>query len=458
VVWHILGGEHDSSINLDFTIITNSNNAMQFIVCEMSLVLNIIRRMELNSTDLQRIPTTDGVRFELPRRQLGEFAKFGWFLVIFCGLASLFLLAWSSIWFWAGLHMFFEEGQVWGIGVGAVGLLGLAGIFFAAKFATLGWFVARDKTSCHVELNSKYLISNERLGLFNWRRKLRTDSIRKLGIESDAQGQRKNLLTISASSADAKSFLVAPGYPLAILERVIADVGTQINRQRSPTHQVTVSTEPHIRAEITDESDAGGISREIQYETEHFQPPDSKIIVYDHAGTDAFQVPPMGIWKGSKGLLGFALFWNGFMVVFTTVMIVIAFSDNPQGNALIKGTELLFAIAFLVLFWTIGIVSLIAAINAGKRSAMIGIADGHLFIERKSMFGTKWVEIPVDQVELIEVRPSGTEINSIPILELQIHNKNGKDHGLLSQLSNDDLLWIAQELRSSLPGLQQAAD
>ncbi len=410
----------------------------------------------MKSTDLQTIPTTDGVRFELPRRQLGEFAKFGWFLVIFCSLAMLFLLAWSSIWLWIGLGLMIEEGQLLGIGVAAVSLLGLAGIFFAAKFATLGWLIVGDKTSCQVELNSKYLISNERLGLFNWRRKCRVDSINRLGIETDARGQRKNLLTISASLGSDKSFLVAPGYPQEILQQVIADVGTQINRQRSPTNQVTVSTEPHIRAEEIDGSDiAGRISNKAQFETEYAQPADSKISVYDYGGTDAFQVPPMGIWKGSKGLLGFALFWNGFMVVFTTVLAIITFSDTPQGNAVIQGTQLLFAIAFLALFWTIGIGSLIAAINAGKRSAMIGVADGQLFVERKSMFGTQWLEIPVDQVELIQVGPSGTEINGVPIMELQIQQKNGKDHGLLSQLSNDDLLWIAQELRGSLAELQQ---
>ena len=54
----------------------------------------------------------------------------------------------------------------------------------------------------------------------------------------------------------------------------------------------------------------------------------------------------------------------------------------------------------------------------------------------------------------IEVGPSGTEVNDVPINELQIHLISGKKRGLLSQRRDEELRWIAAELRKALHGTQ----
>ena len=42
------------------------------------------------------------------------------------------------------------------------------------------------------------------------------------------------------------------------------------------------------------------------------QPNSSPIEVEEAADGVTLQVPPQGIWRGSKGLFVFSLFWNGF--------------------------------------------------------------------------------------------------------------------------------------------------
>ena len=73
-----------------------------------------------------------------------------------------------------------------------------------------------------------------------------------------------------------------------------------------------------------------------------------------------------------------------------------------------------------------------------------------LAIERKSIFGTKWIEMPVADVAEIAKRPSGMEINNVPVMQLMIRESGGKKHGLLSQLTDAELDWLADELNRAI--------
>ncbi len=407
----------------------------------------------------QKVPTPDGCRFELPNRQLGESRRAGIFIIAFCSFGAVLLLFWSTVWLFVGLHMFANVG-VLGLAVAAVSLIGFAGMFFAIKFGTLGLFLWRDQTRCDVEIGVDHVYSIERFGIFNWRRKFPIQAIKRLAIERDAPGDSSgssklsldpNLMTIRAE-AEIKRFLIAPGYHHQILVPLIRELGDELNRLRAGADPIEVSEQISVAKKHWNEPENGtlkGSAAGSAAVDQVFQrPSNSKIEVYDYGGTDAYKIPPMGIWKGSKGLLGFSIAWNGFMVIFTTVFAVITIVGDPD-NAI---GWLGFSIFLLVssLFWLIGIGTLISAINAGRRSAMLGVAEGQLFVERKSIFGTNWLEWPVTEVEKVVVGPSGTEINNIPVLELKIHDTHGKQHGMLSQIPNDDLNWIAQELGRSL--------
>ncbi len=420
-------------------------------------------------TKYQKATTSDGVRFELPTRDLGEAAQFGWILVIASAMATCFLVVWSAIWLFVGLGLV-VNGQMFGLLVAAISLIGVFGLYHTLKFLTLGWYVVRNKTKCEVEVNSKYLLSNERLGLFTWKRRRELTKIERLTIESAYRkdqadkviGLRDDTVTIRAYTAQGssaqRSFLVAPGYEKDLIQPMLVEVSEAIDYRRrmsvagiAPIEISTEVAEPpeNLASKLARESSGlGNQDGELPVDVVYQRPVDSDIEVYDYAGTEAFKVPPMGIWKGSKGMLGFSIAWNLFISVFTGFAAFAAFSDGPPNQ--LGWLAVLGGCIFLSIFWAVGIGTAIATINAGRRSAMLGVADGQLFIERKGAFGTKWVELPVDEVEKVVVGPSGTSVNNVPIMELQIHKKNGRKHSLLSQLSNDDLSWIAQELRKSL--------
>ena len=93
---------------------------------------------------------------------------------------------------------------------------------------------------------------------------------------------------------------------------------------------------------------------------------------------------------------------------------------------------------------------LIGAIYLARRSALIGVKEGLLFIERKSIFGTKWIDFEPGKIASIYVGAGDIEVNDQPVMELKIEPVGEKTIGLLSQLADDELHWLAQQLTNEL--------
>jgi hypothetical protein len=415
-------------------------------------------------SEYEKIPLSPGVRFELPTRDLGDAAKLGWILAIACGMATCFLLLWTAVWLIVGIGLVLD-GQMIGVLVAAISVIGFLGLSQTLKFFTLGKYLVQNKTQCHVEINSEHLLSIERLGFFNWKRKRPLAEIQGLAVESaygsDVSGKGggfgHDTLAIRAKTTQG-NFLVSPGYQEDLILPLVVEVGEAIDECRrrifTDISSVEVSTEvvappENLASKLARES--SGLTNavsELPVDVIYERPTDSVIEVYDYAGSDAYKVPPLGILKASKGMLGFSIVWNVFITVFSVIAgfaVFVSGMPNELGWLGVLG-----GCAFLSIFWAVGIGTALATINSGRRSAMIGVADGQLFVERKGIFGTKWVEVPLDEVEKVAVGPSGTTVNNVPIMELQISRKNGRKFGMLSQLSNEDLAWVAQELRKSL--------
>jgi len=135
------------------------------------------------------------------------------------------------------------------------------------------------------------------------------------------------------------------------------------------------------------------------------------------------------------------------MAVFTTFGTLIV-TGVIEGESDIEGLwGIVGAIAFVGLFWAVGIAMLLGAINAGRRRAVLDVVGDTLLIYRRSIFGTKQREWTADDLSHVCIGPSGTEVNDRPIMQLQIHPREGKKYGMLSQTSDDEIRWIAQELR-----------
>jgi hypothetical protein len=142
----------------------------------------------------------------------------------------------------------------------------------------------------------------------------------------------------------------------------------------------------------------------------------------------------------------FAVIWNGFISIF---VIAIVLSLFDVGDVEMDGNPLL-GVLFMIPFVGVGVGVTLAAVNMGRRHAMIATEDNQMFIVRHSIFGKSTKEWMAEDIREICVGNSGMEVNDVPIKELQIHAHEGDNFGCLSQLDDDELAWIAGELNQAL--------
>ncbi|NBC11243.1 MAG: hypothetical protein GVY24_05825 [Planctomycetes bacterium] len=340
---------------------------------------------------------------------------------------------------------------------------------FAVPFVLVGGFVASLGLAVMfgrnaVEIDRGRVKAIERVGLFRWSRKRPIEAVRKIEVVSGggkgsgrvARDDGSGLTGLSGMRAECdghKALMLAWGYPRAMLLALADAVADEANADRP------------ARLVDDEESRVRVVERELDLSTDRPadddgpetippQPASSKAVLRSQADGLTLRIPPTGMRKGSKGLFGFSLLWNGFMAVFTTVM-VLALTGVLEGESDIDSVgEMIGAIAFVGLFWAVGIGMLLGAINAGRREAILdligGGGSGTLLVTTKSLFGTKQREWSADQISHLGVGPSGIKVNDVPVMELQVHPKEGKKVGLLRQLDDDELEWIAANLRVAL--------
>jgi hypothetical protein len=185
-------------------------------------------------------------------------------------------------------------------------------------------------------------------------------------------------------------------------------------------------------------ADTGGYSK----------PAGSAITIERFADGVTIQVPPAGLWRGSHGLFAFALIWLAITAPICVCVGggIIAGADNAQGNeAIIWLLPLMMA-----LFPLVGIGLLLAAINMGRRKAALAVTGGSLMVLQTGLFGSKQREWPPGEVEAIRAGPSGMTVNEKPVLELQIYDGGAEKFGVLAGRTNEELEWMAAELRAVL--------
>jgi hypothetical protein len=141
-----------------------------------------------------------------------------------------------------------------------------------------------------------------------------------------------------------------------------------------------------------------------------------------------------------------AAVWNGIIGVVTMEMLSAFFA---AGNANM-GKGLWFLPLILSIFWAVGIGLLLAALNMGRRKAAIAVTGGTLMVIQSGLFGTKQRDWPPGEVEAVRAGPSGMTVNDKPVLELQIFDGGANKFGLLAGRSDEELEWMAHELREAL--------
>lgn len=191
----------------------------------------------------------------------------------------------------------------------------------------------------------------------------------------------------------------------------------------------------------------GGSDAELDTAGQRPPPPAGSTILCERfADGVTIQVPAAGLWKGSKGLFVFALLWNSVVALVSFCLVGGVLGAN-RNNQMGDGWWVLPLMGLL--FWGVGIGILLAAINMGRRRAALAVTGGSLMVLQTGLLGSKRRLWEPGEVEDVRTGPSGMKINDVPVLELQIFDGGGK-LGLLSGRSDEELEWLAGELRSAL--------
>lgn len=371
----------------------------------------------------------DGVRYVLPNRSLGKGRLFG--IVVMA--TGLFGVGFAAVWISKALSFGSGDDQIgrWFSMVFVVA--GLAPLLGGLMSMIAGLGLLTGRTHTRIEYTNGILRVTERFGIFRWSWKRSADRVRRLVVGPALQSASASpgigpYLVIHVECDGAPPMKMAPGYDRGPLEAIAAALAERLD----------VTSEFAAAAPVTDEVN----SDEDQPQPQVAKPAGSDATLESRDGEMTIRIPPAGLWRGSKGLFFFSILWNGFMTVFTFALV---FADGESVDGDIRVVYVV-----IPLFWLIGLGILAAAVNMGRRRAILDVIGDTLLISRAGPFGSKLTELRGDQIESIQVGTSGMEVNDVPVMELQIHPREGKKVGLLSQRDDDELQWIAYELRNAL--------
>jgi hypothetical protein len=286
----------------------------------------------------------DGVRYVLPRRQLGGARYVGIVLIAFGFSATGFMIAWMSG--AAGTGPGSNDPTDW-FAIGFA-LMGLPGLLVGLGLILVGTMVVLNLTNSEIELRGGKLRSIERFGPFRWTLKRPVASIKQLVVDWALRSQTEHgsssgtpldtkLAAIIARGERTRQMILAPGYDRAWLAPLANELASQMTLQ-TPA-KLTGAAGPLVQVPDTSELDESEPAEEIVPD----QPAGSNVVLdYRGQGQDlTLKVPPAGLLKGSKGMFVFSFVWLGFMAVFTPMWFL---SDNGPSSA-----EALGLVAFLSL-------------------------------------------------------------------------------------------------------------
>ena len=193
---------------------------------------------------------------------------------------------------------------------------------------------------------------------------------------------------------------------------------------------------------LANETDDG----DSQARNEPFPMPEGSAITVERFPDGlTINIPPAGLWGGSRGFFSFALIWNGIMLAITAVLVLAMLRGNGKQEKIAWAAP-----AFMSLFWLVGIGMLLGAINMGRRRAAIAVTGGTLLVIQTGLLGSRQRDWEPGDVEAVRAGPSGMTVNDEPVLELQIFDGGASKFGLLAGRSDEELEWLASELRVAL--------
>jgi hypothetical protein len=375
------------------------------------------------------------VCYVLPRRPLGAYRWLAVAPLAFALVGASFFWGWFAALAQAPLPVLLIFGGIGGLfAVGAVAMpLAISGAMLFGHSS--------------VEIRRARLFAVEHIGPLRWRRQRPLAQIRRLEVSSPnnrSAAQRPSspsrFAAIRVETERKKPMFGAIGYP----REWLLPLAHELARQAAivgpaPAADAAFSTGlPAAPKPIEVADDLAQCQRSEQ-------PPGSRIVMTEQPGSMTFEIPPGGMKGGAKALFLFACVWLVFMAVFTTAMIL-GFSKQqpPQIGGLIFGS------LFLGIFWLIGAGMMVGALQMARWRAAIAVASGRCLVVQVGLFGEKRETWEPGELAVVQVGPSGMEINDKPVMQLQFVPRTGKIFGVLSARDVPELEWLATKLTKAL--------
>ncbi|MFO1006701.1 MAG: hypothetical protein U0929_12145 [Planctomycetaceae bacterium] len=199
-----------------------------------------------------------------------------------------------------------------------------------------------------------------------------------------------------------------------------------------------------VEDQLADESDiiAGQSSPQSRRDSEsspdtELSSPESQIeIIERSADRLVVHLPPTT--AGSGGIGCFTLMWNGFMAVFTTIMV------SALWNA--RRIEM-FLILFLSVFWLVGIILFVAWLRMRFTRHYLLLEKDRLVIQRKFL-GTSNRELALTSASKATLEESYA-VNDVPVYAVAVHGE-GRKESFGTGLPPTDKEFLAKEINSFL--------
>ena len=157
-------------------------------------------------------------------------------------------------------------------------------------------------------------------------------------------------------------------------------------------------------------------------------------------------VPPGG--RAARFLGFFALAWNGFMVMFTTIWVVA--EAGPEADSLV------FLYLMLGLFWLVGIAALVIWLRMAFTRIFLLLQRDRLTLQR-ILFGRKSIKDTYldsdSRAELVE----SYQQNDVPVYKIVVNGTN-RSASFGTALAREDKAWLAKTINDFLDADSMATD
>lgn len=197
-------------------------------------------------------------------------------------------------------------------------------------------------------------------------------------------------------------------------------------------NQLLPSIESRIRdLDIQHLLDPQLVAAHLQQSHKQIKPLGSRIELKRTSNSLEIDIPPVG-WSGEGlSILMFAVFWNGFLVFWTSLAI--------------KGG--IFAL-FSIPFWIIGIGMAYAGLSIAFGSVRLIIGDRNFSIDWDTIGIKRHVKGKTQDLGRIDLK-SAYEVNNQPVMQLSI-NQGIYNHKFGSGLSRVEKEWLMYEINNFL--------